>query len=212
MSVDALKQAMCDAARHLYERGHNGPLDGNISVRVDGETLLATPTGCHKGRLRPSDIVAVTAETGLPIMSGRAPSTELRLHLAIYRARPDVGAIVHAHSPSTVALSVVGGSLDKPVIPELYFAVGPVPTVPYASPTTDDVGQGVVPFLDAHQAVVLERHGPVALGGDLEEALIRLESIEHTARITLLAHTAGQPTPLPDDELARLIEHAPLPK
>lgn len=212
MSEDAVRQAMCDAARHLYERGHNGPLDGNISVRLDRAILLATPTACHKGRLQASDIVAVRADTGAPMDQRRAPSSELKLHLAIYEARPDVSAIVHAHSPSTVALSVVGGSLEKPVIPELYFAVGPVPTVPYASPTTADVGEGVVPFLKTHQAVVLERHGPVALGGTLDEALTRLESIEHTARITLLAYNAGHPTPLPDDELARLIVHAPLPK
>ncbi len=197
-----LRQSLCDAARHLYERGHNAPGDGNLSARLSPRYLLCTPTSVHKGRLVPAQIVKVALADGRPV-DGR-PSLELRMHLAIYRLRPDVGAIVHAHSPATVGLTVAGVSLEHPVVPEAIQQLGAIPTVPYASPTSADVASAVIPYARAGDAFVLERHGPVTLGRDLDEALMRLEVVEHTARITLAALTAGSATPIPPDEAERL--------
>lgn len=202
-SEHALRAEICEIARHLYERGHNAPGDGNISARISERYLLATPTACHKGRLRPEQIVKL-ARDGRVVDPSQRASTEIRMHLAIYDLRPDVGAIIHAHSPSTVALSVAGVSLERPVVPEAILALGAIPTVPYASPTTEDVPAIVSRYAREVDAFVLERHGPVALGKTLDEALSRLEIVEHTARITVAARAAGGATPLAEDEAARL--------
>ncbi|MCU0684337.1 MAG: class II aldolase/adducin family protein [Polyangiaceae bacterium] len=190
-----LRLALCQAARLLYDRGHNAPGDGNLSLRLADGRLLCTPSGVHKGRLEPSALVALDAR-GEPLDAAQRPSSELRMHLAIYRARPDVHAIVHAHSPHAVALTIAG-------------VLGAVPTVPYASPTTDDVAGAVLPYARAHNAFLLERHGPVALGASLDEALMRLEVVEHTAKIWLLARLAGPADPIAPAELARLRSLAP---
>lgn len=203
-----LRLALCQAARLLYDRGHNAPGDGNLSLRLADGRLLCTPSGVHKGRLEPSALVALDAR-GEPLDAAQRPSSELRMHLAIYRARPDVHAIVHAHSPHAVALTIAGVGLEPPPLPELVFTLGAVPTVPYASPTTDDVAGAVLPYARAHNAFLLERHGPVALGASLDEALMRLEVVEHTAKIWLLARLAGPADPIAPAELARLRSLAP---
>ncbi|HEU4537384.1 MAG TPA: class II aldolase/adducin family protein, partial [Polyangiaceae bacterium] len=173
------------------------------SVRLPGGRLLCTPSGVHKGRLEPDAIVAL-GEGGEPLDPAQRPSSELRMHLAIYRARPDVAAIAHAHSPHAVALTLAGLGLEPPPLPELVFTLGSVPTVPYASPTTGDVPDAVLPYARAHDAFLLERHGPVALGASLDEAVMRLEVIEHTAKIWLLARLVGPAQPIGPAELARL--------
>lgn len=207
MEEAALRALLCETARSLFERGHNAPGDGNLTVRLGDAQLLATPTSTHKGRLTPPQIVLVDASTGAAL-DGQRASTEMRLHLAIYRARPDVRAIVHAHSPHAVALTVAGRSMEAPVVPEAIQTLGAVPTVPYRSPTTADVAEAAVPFAMRAEAFILERHGPVALGRTLEEAYSRLEVLEHTAKITLLASLLGSATPIDPEEAALLRRRA----
>jgi L-fuculose-phosphate aldolase len=199
---------LCDLARVLYERGHNAPGDGNLSARLSERYLLCTPTMRHKGRLAPPDIVKVAASDGRSVDPGQAASSEIRMHLAIFASRADVNAIIHAHSPSTVGLTVAGVSMERPVVPEAILALGGIPTVPYESPTTEDVAAGVLPYARRYDAFVLERHGPVALGTSLAEAFARLEVIEHTAKITVAALSAGGARPIPEDEAAHLREMA----
>lgn len=199
-----LREELCELARVLYERGHNAPGDGNLSARLSERYLLCTPTMRHKGRLSPTDLVKVAARDGRVVDSSQQASSEIRMHLAIFAARPDVCAIIHAHSPNTVALSVAGVSMDRPVVPEAILALGGIPTVPYQSPTTEDVAQAVLSFVRSHDAFVLERHGPVALGRTLAEAFNRLEVIEHTAKITVRALAAGGAVPIPDAEAQNL--------
>jgi L-fuculose-phosphate aldolase len=199
-----LREELCELARVLYERGHNAPGDGNLSARLSERYLLCTPTMRHKGRLLPTEVVKVAARDGRVVDSSQKASSEIRMHLAIFAARPDVGAIIHAHSPNTVALSVAGVSMDRPVVPEAILALGGIPTVPYQSPTTEDVAQAVLGFVACHDAFVLERHGPVALGRTLAEAFNRLEVIEHTAKITVQALAAGGAAPIPDAEAENL--------
>lgn len=201
-SEAAVREAICRATRILYERGHNAPLDGNVSAR-SGEGFLCTPSAVHKGQLAPSRVVRLSRD-GVPLDRDTTPSSELAMHLAIYAARPDVAAIVHAHSPHAVALTVAGLNLEQLPIPEAITAFGRIPTVPYASPTTTALADAVLPFARELDAFILERHGPVCLGPSVDEALWRLEVLEHTAKIVVLAHTLGGARPMPADEVERL--------
>lgn len=204
MSERALRQKLCELSRTLYDRGHNAPIDGNLSARLSERYLLTTPSGGPKAALVPNQIVKVAAVDGRPVDDMQRPSSELKMHLALYRARPDVHAIIHAHSPYTVALTVAGVSMMEPVVPEVVLALGGVPTVPYASPTTSDVPDAVLSYAAKHDAFVLERHGTVVLAKDLDTAFMYIEVVEHTAKITALALAVGASPPLPAAELIKL--------
>jgi len=197
-----LRREIASLCAHLYATGQNAPGDGNVSVRLSERYLLCTPTRRHKGRLGPADIVKVRLADLMGVDG--MPSSEIKLHKAIYETRPDVHAIVHAHSPTTVALTVAGESMRNPVVPEAIQNLSRIPTVPYESPTTADVASAVVPFAIQYDAFVLERHGPVALGKTLDEAASRLEITEHTARITQKALSIGSAAPISKEEADRL--------
>lgn len=165
--------------------------DGNVSVRVGPDTLLVTPRGLLKGELTAQDLVRVSL-AGAPLGGFRKATSELDLHLRIYQARPDVGAVVHAHPPTATGFAVAGEGLPATVLPELTVLFGEVPLVPYATPGTPAVGAAMVPFLAAHEGVLLANHGAVTWGKDLPAAQIRMESMEHAARIVLAARQAGR--------------------
>lgn len=202
-SEASLRRELCDAGRTLYERGLIGPLDGNLSARTGDRYLLCTPSGAHKGELRPDDLVKLTLD-GRVVGAGK-PSSEILMHLAIYRERPDVPCVVHAHPPCAVGLTVAGVSLEKPVVPEILFAIGPVPNVPYSSPTTSAVPDAIRAVLARADAFMLSRHGSVVLCATPREGALKTETIEHTAKITLAARVAGGASPLPDEEIAKLL-------
>lgn len=200
----ALRVELCDTTRALFDRGHNAPMDGNSSVRLPGGGFLVTPSAVHKGRLLPAHLVRLDAE-GRAVDAAQRASSELALHLALYAARPDVRAIVHAHSPHAVAMSVAKVPLPL-VIPEAAVALGDVAVVPYETPTTDAVAQAAVSYATepSRNVLVLERHGPVCLGTTLFEAYSRLEVLEHTAKIVCLARALGPVTELSPEALAAL--------
>lgn len=203
-SEGALRRELCDAGRTLYDRGLIGPTDGNFSARLGERYLLCTPSGAHKGELQPGDLVKMTLD-GRVVSTGAKPSSELKMHLAIYALRDDVQCVVHAHPPCAVGLTVAGVSLEKPVVPEVLFAIGAVPNVPYSSPTTDAVPESIRPILARCDAFMLSRHGSVVLCATPKEGVMKTEVIEHTAKITLAAKVAGGATPLPDGEVAHLL-------
>lgn len=202
-SESMVRKAICEAGRQLYERGLIGPTDGNLSARVGERYLVCTPSAMHKGELRPDELVKVALD-GRVVGPGKA-STELKMHLAIYAARPDIACIVHAHPPCAVGLTVAGVSLESPVVPEILFAIGPVPTVPYSSPTTSDVPESIAPVVGRCDAFILARHGSVVLCANPREGVMKTEIIEHTAKITLAARVAGSATPLPHAEVQKLL-------
>ena len=203
-SESMVRRAICEAGRQLYERGLIGPTDGNLSARVADGRLLCTPSGAHKGAMREGDLVLMDLE-GRVIRGGK-PSTELKMHLALYRQKPGLACVVHAHPPSAVGLTVAGWGLDPPVVPEILFAMGRVPTVAYASPTTSDVPEAVAAVVAAGcEAFMLARHGSVVLCDDPMTGVLRTEIIEHTAKITIAARSAGAAVPLPEDEILRLL-------
>jgi L-fuculose-phosphate aldolase len=177
--------------RRLYERGLIAGPDGNVSVRLLDGTILVTPCGMSKVDVREEDLVMVDLE-GHPKTNGRAPSSELQMHLRIYQRRPDAMAVVHAHPPVATAFAVAGENLMAPVLPEVILQTGGVPLVPYATPGTAALADSLEPFLDGHVAFLLANHGATTFGPTLDIAHQRMESLEHAARILHSARMLGK--------------------
>jgi len=177
--------------RRLYERGLIAGPDGNVSVRLLDGTILVTPCGMSKVDVREEDLVMVDLE-GHPKTNGRAPSSELQMHLRIYQRRPDAMAVVHAHPPVATAFEVAGENLMAPVLPEVILQTGGVPLVPYATPGTAALADSLEPFLDGHVAFLLANHGATTFGPTLDIAHQRMESLEHAARILHSARMLGK--------------------
>ncbi|HET7470549.1 MAG TPA: class II aldolase/adducin family protein [Gemmatimonadales bacterium] len=186
--------------RRLWQAGLLAGQDGNITVRFQADRLLVTPRGLLKADLAPEDLVEVDLE-GRHLAGSRKASTELDLHLRIYRAREECGAVVHAHPPTATAFSVAGEGIPADVLPEIAVLMGEVPVVPYATTGTPALGEGLEPFLAAHDTVLLANHGAVAWGDTLASARIRMESLEHAARILLAARSLGRVIRLTPDQM-----------
>jgi L-fuculose-phosphate aldolase len=199
----ALAAQIAACCRHLAQRGLIAGRDGNISARVGTDRILVTPSGFMKHRLRPGDVVEVDG-AGRRRRGARNPTSELDLHLRILRLRGDVGAVVHAHPPAATAFALAGESLASFALPELIFLVGPVPLVPFGMPGTPELGDRIEPYLEGHAALLLANHGAVTVGRSLEEAWIRMETLEHAARILLGARLLGRVTELNPDAVAQL--------
>ncbi len=189
--------------RRLWQGGLIAGQDGNVSVRHAPGRLLVTPRGLLKSELTPEDIVEVDLE-GRHLGGSRMASTELDLHLRVYRRRPDCGAVVHAHPPMATAFAVVGEGIPGNVLPEVAVLMGEVPLVPYATTGTPALGDAVEPFLEGHDAVLLANHGAVAWGASLATARIRMESLEHAARILAAARCLGPITRLTPEQMTDL--------
>lgn len=191
-------------ARRLYERGLIAGPDGNVSVRVSESRILITPAGASKVDVSENDIVEIDIEGR--VLDGRGrPSSEVEMHLAAYRHRADVGAVVHAHPPAATAFAVAGESLDERVLPEIVLLVGRVPLVPYARPGSRELAERLEPFLADHDAFLLANHGATTVGPTLELAHQRMESLEHAARILLLARLLGRVNALSAAAIEELI-------
>lgn len=195
---------MIRACRRLDARGLVAGTEGNASARL-GAQIIITPAGVRKGALRARDLVVVTANGGRVRVPPRArgahmPSSELALHLAIYAARPDVGAVVHAHPPAATAFAVAGRELS-PALAELVGVVGRVPLVPYRRPGTAALGEVVARAMGTANAALMANHGVVTVGSDVTEALNLMESVEQAARILAGAHILGGATSLPESDL-----------
>jgi L-fuculose-phosphate aldolase len=196
MNARAVARRMALCCRHLAARGLIAGRDGNLSVRIGTERVLVTPSGYIKALLNAADMVEVDLAGTTRRRSSRKPTSELDLHLRILRHRPDVHAVVHAHPPTATGFAVAGEEIPGNLLPELIFVVGPVPLVPFGMPGTPELGDRVVPYLKGHDALLLANHGAVTMGKTLDEAWIRMESLEHCARIIVAARKIGQPRPL----------------
>jgi L-fuculose-phosphate aldolase len=204
-SAAARRMALC--CRQLAAGGLIAGQDGNLSVRLANGRILVTPRGRIKALLAAGDMVEVNLDGTLPRgarRSSRKPTSELDLHLRILRHRPDVQAVVHAHPPTATGFAVAGQEIPANVLPELIFVVGPVPLVPYGTPGTPELGDRIVPFLKGADALLLANHGAVTMGRSLDQAWIRMESLEHAARIIVAARAIGDAQPLAAAAVARL--------
>ncbi len=202
MTEQEHKKLICEIGRRLYERGLISGADGNISIRLRPGRFLATPAGCSKGFLKPEDI-AVTDAAGRPLGPGH-PSSEMQMHLAVYRKRSDVGAVVHAHPPTAVAMTFAGVSLEQCIMPEVLIYMGTVPTARYATPSSPECPQAVENLIERHDALLLDRHGALTVGEDLLAAWERMEKLENLADVVFKARSLGAVRTLSADELERL--------
>jgi L-fuculose-phosphate aldolase len=192
----ALRLALCAAGRRLLERDLIGAAEGNLSARRGDGTFLVTPAGVSKGALAPADLLVVDARGAVVEGAGR-PTSELRMHLAAYAARPDVAAAVHAHPVTAVALTIAGAGWPGDLVPEAAVTLGPVAVAPFAVPGTDEVPASLAPLLPGHDVLLLERHGALCLGATVAEAADRMETLERVARMAVVARAAGGCAPLP---------------
>lgn len=187
----------------MYRQGYIAAGDGNVSARLDGDRVLVTPTGYHKGFIEEHDLVVVDL-TGKLLRGQNKPSSEFAMHALVYRERADIRAVVHAHPPLTVGLALAGVSLAQCVLSETCLVLGSILTAPYSTPTTDEVPTVLRPYVRQANAIVMDRHGTLTLGRDLDEAYNRLEAMEHASKITHAARAIGPIRPLPAVEVAKL--------
>jgi L-fuculose-phosphate aldolase len=194
---------LVDVCHRIYDKGFVSATDGNISARLENGNILATPTAINKGMVRPDDLVIVDLEGNL--VSGlKRPSTELLMHLYIYRARTDVQAAVHAHPPHATGFATARIPLTECLFPEVIVGLGAIPLASYATPSTEEVVESIAPFVQNADAILLANHGVVTYGTDLLDAYFKMEKVEHAAHITLVAHLLGGEKPLSESDIEKL--------
>ena len=203
-----LRQEMVRIGRLLWERGYVAAADGNLSARLGPDRLLATPSGVSKGFLSAEDLVVIRPDgEPLPSYRGRGlrPSTEILMHLEVYRQRPDVSAVVHAHPPTATAFSIAGVTLARCILPEVVITLGGIPTAEYATPGTAEVPESISQAIQDFDAVILAHHGTLTVGHTLWDAYQHLEKVEQAAQITLMARQLGQVRTLPSEAVGKLM-------
>jgi L-fuculose-phosphate aldolase len=203
MDESQARKLIVEIGRLLYERSYVVSSDGNVSIRLSEDRVLATPTMMCKGRMTEADL-ALTDMDGKAVSDKRA-SSELAMHLLVYKMRPDIKAVCHAHPPHGTAFAVAGLAIDKPILSEVILTLGCVPLTDYGTPSTDELTEAMKPYVAHHNALLMANHGAVAYGEDLWQAFDRLETLEHTAKIAILAKALGGANDLPQDAIEKLI-------
>lgn len=207
MTEDAWKQQICQIGRRMYDSGFVAANDGNISVRLNAQEVLTTPTGVSKGFMTPEMLVKVDlAGRVLQAATDWRPSSELKMHLRVYKERPDVQAVVHAHPPYATTFAVARMPLNQPLIAEAVVSLGCVPVTEYAAPSTQEVPDAIARYLEHFDAVLLANHGALAWGQDLLTAYHKLESVEFYARLTFLSRQLGAAQELSPAQVSTLHE------
>lgn len=210
-SEHELRQRIVEIGKLMHQKNFIAAGDGNISVRLDRDRLLVTPSGVSKGFLDPEQLIIVDlkGEKIAPHFGKwreMKPSSEIQLHLECYRQRAEVRAVIHAHPPHAIACTLAGISLAKCILPEVVYDLGTIPTAPYATPASVEGARAIRDLIRKYDAVLLDRHGSVTVGTDVWEAYWRLERVEHSAQVTLAAQQAlgKSPEPLSDEAIYKL--------
>ena len=203
MTEIQLRETIVEVGRRLYARGYTASNDGNISTRLDDRRLLMTPKSVCKGFMSP-DMMVITDLDGKKLAGDRDPSSEMQMHLEVYRQRPDARAVVHAHPPMATGFAVAGIPLDRAVLAEVVTTLGSVPIADYATPSTKELPEAVRKYVKAHDGMLLANHGALTLGADLLAAYYKMETIEHFAHISLVARLLGGERLLSRQEVDRL--------
>jgi L-fuculose-phosphate aldolase len=204
-STSSIGHEIIKVCQLLHGKGWLAAADGNLSHKLEGSEILITPSGKAKAFLHSEDLARMEEGSGKPIFG--EPSSEKWMHLSVYQKCPEARAVVHAHPPTAIALSVAfpeWRELPGTSLSELILAVGSVPIVPYARPGSQGMGESLIPFLPEHRVMVLARHGALAWGETLMEAYMGMERLEHTAVIIHKALQVGGLNPLPDEEIEHL--------
>ena len=202
-SESQLRADIVEVGRRMYARGYTASNDGNISVRLDAGRLLMTPKSVCKGFMDPA-MMCITDLDGRKLAGERDPSSEMQMHLEVYRQRADVAAVVHAHPPVATAFAVAGIPLDRAVLAEVVTTLGSVPIADYATPSTKELPNAVSRYIKAHDGMLLANHGALTVGADLFSAYYKMETIEHFANISFVARMLGGERLLSRDEVLKL--------
>ena len=200
------KELIIEIGKRLWQREYVAANDGNISVRLNDSEVLATPTGVSKGFMTETMILRVDMEGRMLDENTYKPSSEVMMHIEVYRQREDIQAVVHAHPPFATAFAVAGIPLDKCVLPESVLTLGEVAIAPYGTPSTMEIPESIQPIIQQSDAVLLENHGALTLGRDLITAYHRMETLEHSASITYKAMQLGRVNEIPSEGIKKLMD------
>lgn len=201
-----LREQICDVCHKMWQKGWVAANDGNVSVKLEDGTFLATPTGMSKSFITPEKLVHIDKEGSiLEAEDGCRPSSEIKIHLRCYQERKDVGAVLHAHPPVATGFAVANKALDEYSMIETVIALGSVPVTPYGTPSTYEVPEAIAPYLGEHDAVLLQNHGALTVGADVITAYYRMETLELFAQISLNAHLLGGAKEISRENIDRLI-------
>lgn len=205
-SEQALREHICAIVQRLYQREMGAANDGNISVKLDDERLLCSPTGVSKGFMTPDMICMIDYNGEVIGDNGRKPSSEIRMHLHVYQHRPDVNAVVHAHPLYATVHAICGKPLTQQIMPESTIMLGEVPIAPYGTPSTMDLPNSITDYLQTHDALLLENHGALSYGVDLDNAHFKMEALDYYAKVVYLASQYGGAHEFSQAEIDKLIE------
>lgn len=202
-----IKKQICDIGKRIYNRGMVAANDGNISVKLNDNEFLCTPTGVSKGFMTPEYICKVDAKGNvLQANAGFKPSSEIKMHMRVYRERPDVKSVVHAHPVYATSFAIAGIPLTQPIMPEAVIALGCVPIAEYGTPSTEEIPDAVSKYLQHFDAVLLENHGALAYSDSLLAAYHKMESVEFYAQLLYQSRMLGGPKELSDTQVQKLYE------
>jgi L-fuculose-phosphate aldolase len=199
------RQDIVDVGKLIYQKGWVASNDGNISIRLENGKILCTCTGISKGMMTVEDLTICDLE-GNKMEGSRERTSEIAMHLTIYQMRPDVFSVVHAHPTVATGFAVAGRPLNLALLPEVIIGLGSVPLAEYGLPGTPALTEGMLPYIPKYDAILMGNHGSVAYGKDVYSAFFKMETVEHFARIALVAELLGGPKVLPKDEVEKLFD------
>jgi L-fuculose-phosphate aldolase len=200
-----LREDIVEIGRLVYQKGWVAANDGNITIRMGPDRILATPTGVSKGMMKPEDLIIVDMK-GNKIEGRKERTSEILMHITIYEMRPDIFSVVHAHPPVATGFAAAGRPLNLALLPEVIIGLGCVPLADYGLPGTPALTEPMLPYIPKYEAIMMGNHGAVCYGEDVYKAFFRMETVEHFARISLVAELLGGPTVLPRLEVDKLLD------
>ncbi len=207
MNENLIKEQICDVCHRMWQLGWVAANDGNITVKLEDGNFLVTPAGTSKSFITPEKIIKVDSQGNvIESADGYKPSSEIKMHFRCYEKRDDIGAVVHAHPPVSTAFAVAHIPMDDYIMPESVLALGSVPIAPYGTPSTDEVPDSIEPFLNEHDAFLLENHGALTVGADLLTAYYRMETLELWAKISMNARLLGGVKEISREDIDTLLD------
>jgi L-fuculose-phosphate aldolase len=204
-NILTLKKEIVEVGRRVYQRGYVASNDGNISARLDDKRIVITPTGVSKGFMSPDDLIVVDMD-GKVVSGTKKPSSEIFMHISVYKHRPDVNSVCHAHPPYATGFAVAGIPLDKCILPEVIIVLGGIPIVEYGTPGTSEFFKPVLKIIDKYDAFLLANHGALTIGKDVVNAYHKMETLEHFAHIAFVAQQLGHMNVLNSDQVRKLTD------
>jgi len=202
-SLFTLKQDIVEVGKRMYQRGYVASNDGNISARLDENKFLVTPTGVSKGFMKPEDLIVVNID-GKVLSGMKKPSSEVFMHLQVYKDRSDVNSVCHAHPPYATGFAVAGIPLDKCILPEVIITLGSIPLIEYGTPGTEELYSPVTKLLKDYDAFLLANHGALTIGTDVINAYHKMETVEHFAQIAFVSIQLGYQNTLSKEQVQKL--------